>query len=239
MTTEERLERLRRWLTELRADDGASPHSARSFVVEISINPSTTEPGRIVDAIRAGLASAWHQKSDHDLGQRKGIYVWFWPEEDGKKAWPLYVGKSQRGRSCFRSRTFVHLEHARRGVDYLYDRSASNKASVLENSHEAGDEPDAAEHGDRLLEQFDGMRILCFAMEDWDASDLAGDAEALMLAAVLRMHGVANSGDRDDPAWKKVMNSFGRTVSMSSLTNLVEDAVEVLSEGLAREPRRF
>lgn len=236
MAREERLERLRRWLDSLAADQGGTSASSRANVIELSTSNELDDPKLLQDFLKASVRSQWQEKSV-EVGSAKGIYVWFWPSKGGEAAWPLYVGKSQRGQSCFRSRTFTHLTHARLGVDSLYswDRSAGN--AELYRTHAASDPILCThEHAARMREQFNGMRILSLPMAEDEAGNLASDAEALLLAAVLEMHGAKDPLCSKDEAWDRVMNSFGRTGSISSVEPLWADARLVLSDCLARSP---
>jgi hypothetical protein len=236
MAMEERLERLRRWLDSLVVDQGGPSASSRANVIELSTSDELDDPKLLQDFLKASVRSQW-QEIAGEVGNAKGIYVWFWPSKGGEAVWPLYVGKSQRGQSCFRSRTFTHLTHARLGVDSLYSWSRSAGQPKLHRIHAAGEPLNCLkEHGERIRDQFNGMRILTLPMADHEARDLASDAEALVLAAMLEMHKTANPFCSTDKAWDRVMNSFGRTGSISSVKPLWADAGVVLSACLAQSP---
>jgi hypothetical protein len=102
--------------------------------------------------------------------------------------------------------------------------------------HEASATVSPSVHAEKIRAQFDGMRILTLSMDDDDARVLATDAEALVLAAILRMHGAEFPMRSDEHAWKRVMNSFGRTGSMSALEPLWQEAERAISACLARDP---
>lgn len=232
----DRLERLRRWLDSLVADQGGSSASSRTDVIELSTSDELNDPRLLQDYLKASVRSQW-QEIAGEVGKAKGIYVWFWPSKGGEAVWPLYVGKSHRGQSCFRSRAFTHLNHARLGVDSLYSRIRSAGNAELYRTHVAGDRPLCAnEHAARMREQFNGMRILTLPMTDHEARDLASDAESLVLAAMLDMHKTSNPFCPNDKAWGRVMNSFGRTSSINSVKPLWSDAGVVLSACLAKSP---
>lgn len=196
-------------------------------VVQLSVHASTNDANQIIGTLKNQL--------DLHLADRreKGIYVWFWLEEGIAEPWPLYVGKAQRGRSCFRARMNVHLGHSLRGVDSLYSQKTRSDAGGLHRNHKAGEEI-SSNHSHYLSEQFSSMRILFLPMSDHDAAELAGKAESLMLSAALRIHGAALCAN--GKAWDRLMNSTGKTLSIRGSEHLIDNAVLALKSWLLTAP---
>jgi len=225
---EGRTERLSNWLGKLVDDQGAAEGQSRLSVIGFSLQAEAQDARAITRELRQSACTQW-RRLDGDVGSSKGIYLWFWPGVSGSQPWPLYVGKSQRGRSCFRSRTTTHLAHAERGVDSLYDWEKSIHQGVLVPSHCATSPTCPETHAKKLRDYFDGMRVLTLPMDTREAEELASDAEALMLAAALKLHGATNPSDTNDDAWKKITNSRGRTSSMSSLSPILDETAKALT----------
>lgn len=225
---EGRIERLSNWLGKLVDDQDAVEGQSRLCVMEFSLQAEAKDARAITRDLRQSACTQW-RRLDGDVGSGKGIYLWFWPGVSGSQPWPLYVGKSQRGRSCFRSRMTTHLAHAARGVDSLYDWEKSIHQGVLFPSHGAPSPICPETHPEKLRRYFDGMRVLTLPMGTREAEELASEAEALMLAAALKLHGAMTPSDTTHPAWDKITNSRGRTSSMSSLSPILDEAAKRLT----------
>jgi len=234
---EGRIERLRDWLKAVVVDQEAESGRSRVRVIEFSVLGESQDAKAITRDLRTSACTQW-QALDGDVGKSKGIYIWFWPGVSGSQPWPLYVGKSQRGRSCFRSRMTTHLAHAERGIDFLYNWENSIHRGVLDPSHIASSQVCTETHQESLRRYFDGMRVLTLSMDTREAEEIASDAEALMLAAALKLNGATNPSDTNDDAWKKITNSCGRTSSMSSLAPIWNDAATALARFMAVPPPR-
>jgi hypothetical protein len=235
MDSEEKIERLRKWLDFLGQDVGEKARRGKVHVIELSIPEEIREPKSIASHLQATMKVLWSSIRP-EIAMAKGIYVWFWPGQNGEAAWPLYVGKSQHGNSCFRSRNEKHLANACSGKDSLYDWRSSKEQSQLIYTHHAGRKIDFDGHGERMARQFHGMRILTVMMEDSEAHRMAGGAEALMLAAALKLHRAHNVSDRTDQAWLSIMNSFGQSERMAPLGSLFAQAEKTLLNCLLRTP---
>lgn len=233
--TECRIYRLHQWLESLVADAGCADSCRLTCVIELSIPEGMTDRHQVVSHLEAEASAAWRTTSP-DVGSSKGIYVWFWPMTYGRSAWPLYVGMAHGGSSCFRSRYSSHLGNARSGKDYLYDRVASLMSGDLVHSHAARKKMERAQHGERMVRQFNGMRVLTLKINHDEEDGFVEHAEALMLAAALRINEAVDVRNRKDVGWERVMNSFGRTKSMAPLSALFERAEQVLSVCLVRQP---
>ena len=225
---EGRIERLRDWLEAVVVDQEAESGRSRVRVIEFSVPGESQNAKAITRDLRTSACTQW-QALDGDVGKSKGIYIWFWPGVSGSPPWPLYVGKSQRGRSCFRSRTTTHLAHAERGIDSLYDWDKSIHQGVLVPSHSAPSPICSETHAKKLRGYLDGMRVLTLSMDTREAEELGSDAEALMLAAALKLHEAVDPSGAPRSAWDKVTNSRGRTSSMSSLSAVWDEAATTLS----------
>lgn len=193
--------------------------------------PVQTEALDSIQVIKALREKAKEHLADN---RERGVYAWFWLDGADQEPWPLYVGKSQRGQSCFLARTNAHLSHAFRGVDSLYARKKDRADNPFHRTHQAGTSP-SNDHSIRLCQQFNGMRILFLPMNEHDASELAGKAEALILSAVLRWH--AESEGTGKYPWDRVMNSSGRTLSSVESDDLVRNAMSALKRWFLIAPR--
>lgn len=162
-----------------------------------------------------------------DVGwAQKGIYVWYWRAEKGSDAWPLYVGKSQRGRSTFASRTDAHIRHASGGVDFIYSPDESRKRSMLFPVYEPKKMPVRDGHLSLVQQQFSDMSILLLPMTKGEAEEIANVAEGMFLEAMLQIHEGAGRGRGDN--YDQVMNSKGRAFNAAHLGTQVEPIKNLL-----------
>lgn len=200
-------------------------------VMQFRLRSETSDSADIIKVLRDAAKEHLADRCE------KGVYVWFWPECAERKLWPLYVGKSQRGRSCFLARTNAHLSHAFRGVDSLYARENNVGESGFHRTHQAGT-PLSIGHSCNLFRQFNGMRILFLPMNEDDARELAGKAEALILSAVLRWHDRPDSNRTEKERWDGVMNSSGRTLTCTDSDVLIRSAMSALGRWFSLDPSR-
>jgi hypothetical protein len=139
----------------------------------------------IKDSLKIGeLAEPWASK---------GIYIWYWRGAAGSKAWPLYVGKSQRPGSSFGSRTIAHTRNALSGRDFLYSPELSRNSGSLvplynpvtqKIDHISGD----SAHVEKAIAQFSELSVLLLPMETGAADRVAHQAEGVVLQSVLLIH---------------------------------------------------
>jgi hypothetical protein len=210
-----------------------SPAQGARPEVRPALQPSH-ERELATSSVKAVREEIWKALSSGGGWEGKGIYVWYWAPTANWPAWPLYVGKSQRGHSSFASRAKDHLRFAANGTDFLYDPAKSRSMGRLVDLHRPVRKGTTASHAAFFLKQFVGMKVLLLPMDDGETADatrLAGIAEAIVLQAVLHIHdlAVANPPDgvRPDPLLR-IMNSNGKALSVKAPS----EAIDVVSQQL-------
>ena len=163
----------------------------------------------------------------------KGIYVWYWRPGAGSDAWPLYVGKSQRGRSSFGSRMKTHIRHALNGKDFIYSPEESWSRSRLVPKHDPRVEAPGDNHMVWVTEQFARLSALLLPMKPELAEEIAGVAEGVLLEAILRIH--EDAGRMRGEKYDTVMNSPAKAHNASQLGREL-DSIKAQLCAWMREP---
>lgn len=198
------------------------------FSRKVLANEETDAGSRKTDrrAFRSAMIRSLDYYGAETIWAEKGIYVWYWRPEKGSDAWPLYVGKSQRGRSTFASRTDIHIRHALGGVDFIYSPDESRKRSMLFPVYEPKKMPVRDGHLSLVQQQFSDMSILLLPMTKGEAEEIANVAEGIFLEALLQIHEGAGRGRGDN--YDQVMNSKGRAFNAVHLGTRVEPIKNLL-----------
>ncbi|WP_290591493.1 hypothetical protein [Arenimonas sp. SCN 70-307] len=169
--------------------------------------------------LRAAILRSLRIEEDHGIWGCKGIYIWYWRPKESLDAWPLYVGKSQRGSSSFSMRAKDHICNSLSGSDFIYSPSDSRVRNRLWPTHKAAKPIDEHDHLTKVIAQFSQMSVLLLPMKNSEATELAHSAEGMFLEAILRFHEDAGRprGENNDP----VMNSVKKAFNADNMGNEV------------------